>query len=122
LISIGAASSELGFYYRTGGEVEWSDAGDYANDEGLKVLLSESHSVLVSALIIIILAWFTQGILYKLVGNLVAGLGKRIASGTSPDSPGCPTRSLTLQKSPGFSEESFARKNMFSAIPRMSNR
>ncbi|RSM06776.1 hypothetical protein CDV31_008959 [Fusarium ambrosium] len=80
LISIGAASSELGFYYRTGGEVEWSDAGDYANDEGLKVLLSESHSVLVSALIIIILAWFTQGILYKHVGNLVAGLGKRIAS------------------------------------------
>ncbi|KAJ3521707.1 hypothetical protein NM208_g13170 [Fusarium decemcellulare] len=46
LITFGAASSELGFYYRTGGEVEWADAGDYANDEGLKVLLSESHSVL----------------------------------------------------------------------------
>ncbi|KAH7233746.1 alkaline-phosphatase-like protein [Fusarium redolens] len=86
LITFGGASSELGFYYRTGGEIEWSDAGDFVNDEGLSVLVSESSGVLVAALIIIIVSWFTQTMLYSLVGNLVSGLGKRIASGMSPTS------------------------------------
>ncbi|KAM0563221.1 hypothetical protein ACHAPJ_000939 [Fusarium lateritium] len=80
LITFGAASSELGFHYRTGGEVEWSDAGDFANDEGLNVLISESSSVLVSGLIILIVSWLPQNILYKSVGNVVTALGKRIAS------------------------------------------
>ncbi|KAF4974193.1 hypothetical protein FZEAL_8871 [Fusarium zealandicum] len=80
LITFGAASSELGFNYRTGGEVEWSDAGDYANDEGIKVLLSEGYSVLAFAFILLIVAWFTQTILYRVFGNVVSGLGKRIAS------------------------------------------
>ncbi|KAF5019423.1 hypothetical protein F66182_8577 [Fusarium sp. NRRL 66182] len=80
LITFGAAASELGFYYKTGGEVEWSDAGDFANDEGLNVLISESSSVLVSALIILVVSWLPQNILYKSVGNVVSGLGKRIAA------------------------------------------
>jgi hypothetical protein len=81
LITFVAAASELGFHYRTGGEVEWSDAGDFANDEGLNVLVSESSSVVVSALIILIVSWFPQNYLYRTVGNVVTGLGKRIASG-----------------------------------------
>ncbi|CAG1967574.1 unnamed protein product [Fusarium graminearum] len=80
LITFVAAASELGFHYRTGGEVEWSDAGDFANGEGLNVLVSESSSVVVSALIILIVSWFPQNYLYRTVGNVVTGLGKRIAS------------------------------------------
>ncbi|KAG5658493.1 hypothetical protein KAF25_010674 [Fusarium avenaceum] len=80
LITFVAAASELGFHYRTGGEVEWSDAGDFANDEGLNVLISESSSVLVSGLIILIVSWLPQNYLYRVVGNMVTGLGKRIAS------------------------------------------
>ncbi|SPJ76219.1 uncharacterized protein FTOL_05950 [Fusarium torulosum] len=80
LITFVAAASELGFNYRTGGEVEWSDAGDFANDEGLNVLISESSSVLVSGLIILIVSWLPQNFLYRVVGNVVTGLGKRIAS------------------------------------------
>ncbi|RGP79438.1 hypothetical protein FLONG3_2399 [Fusarium longipes] len=80
IITFVAAASELGFHYRTGGEVEWSDAGDFANDEGLNVLVSESSSVVVSALIILIVSWFPQNYLYRTVGNVVTGLGKRIAS------------------------------------------
>jgi hypothetical protein len=80
VITFAAAASELGFHYRTGGEVEWSDAGDFANDEGLNVLISESSSVVVSALIILIVSWLPQNYLYRTVGNVVSGLGKRIAS------------------------------------------
>lgn len=86
LITFVAAASELGFHYRTGGEVEWSDAGDFANDEGLNVLISESSSVLVSGLIILIVSWLPQNYLYRVVGNVVTGLGKHIASGLSPHS------------------------------------
>ena len=81
VITFAAAASELGFHYRTGGEVEWSDAGDFANDEGLNVLISESSSVVVSALIILIVSWLPQNYLYRTVGNVVSSLGKRIASG-----------------------------------------
>ncbi|TVY62087.1 hypothetical protein Focb16_v014196 [Fusarium oxysporum f. sp. cubense] len=80
LITFGGASSELGFYYKTGGEIEWIDAGDFVNGEGLNVLVSESSGVLVAALIIIIVSWFTQTLLYRFVGNLISGLGKHIAS------------------------------------------
>ncbi|KAM5348129.1 hypothetical protein ACJ41O_007953 [Fusarium nematophilum] len=80
LTTFGATSSELGFYYKTGGEVEWTDAGDYANGEGMKVLLSESHGVLAAALIIVIVSFFSHSLLYRFVGNFVSGLGKRIAT------------------------------------------
>ncbi|EXM20544.1 hypothetical protein RAB80_010303 [Fusarium oxysporum f. sp. vasinfectum] len=80
LITFGGASSELGFYYKTGGEIEWIDAGDFVNGEGLNVLVSESSGVLVAALLIIIVSWFTQTLLYRFVGNLISGLGKHIAS------------------------------------------
>ncbi|ENH71377.1 hypothetical protein FOC1_g10006237 [Fusarium oxysporum f. sp. cubense race 1] len=65
LITFGGASSELGFYYKTGGEIEWIDAGDFVNGEGLNVSVSESSGVLVTALIIIIVSWFTQTLLYS---------------------------------------------------------
>ncbi|KAJ9424086.1 alkaline-phosphatase-like protein [Fusarium oxysporum] len=58
LITFVAAASELGFHYRTGGEVEWSDAGDFANDEGTQWSLATSY----------------------------LGIGKRIASGLSLNS------------------------------------
>ncbi|EXA34329.1 hypothetical protein FOQG_15294 [Fusarium oxysporum f. sp. raphani 54005] len=80
LIPFGGASSEPGFYYKTGGEIDWIDAGDFVNGEGLNVLVSESSGVLVAALIIIIVSWFTQTLLYRFVGNLISGLGKHIAS------------------------------------------
>ncbi|KAF4997392.1 hypothetical protein FGRMN_3883 [Fusarium graminum] len=79
-ITFVAAASELGFHYRTGGEVGWSDAGDFVNDEGLNVLISESSSVVVSGVIILVVSWLPQNFLYRVVGNAVSGLGKRIAS------------------------------------------
>ncbi|KAM5344176.1 hypothetical protein ACJ41O_012713 [Fusarium nematophilum] len=81
LIAIGGASSQLGFFYKTGGELEWRDAKSYAtNTEGLKVLLTGSWAVLASGAILILIACFTHGIFYRLVGSFLMGIADDITS------------------------------------------
>lgn len=72
-ITWGAAASQWGFFYATGGDLEWSDASSFANDEGLQVLLSGSTPVLTSSVVILLVAWFARNALYKGVGDAASG-------------------------------------------------
>ncbi|KAF4975747.1 hypothetical protein FZEAL_7524 [Fusarium zealandicum] len=78
-IALGGASSQLGFYYETGGELEWRDATSYATSkEGLKVLLSGSWAVLVAGAIILAVSCLTHGIFYRIMGAFLDGIGDDI--------------------------------------------
>jgi hypothetical protein len=78
-----AAASQWGFFYETGGELQWRDAGSFAGDEeGLKVLLSGSSAVLASSVVIIIVAWFAKDLLYRAVGGFACWLGALAYAGT----------------------------------------
>lgn len=82
LLAIGGSSSQLGFYAKTGGELEWRDATAYATSkEGLKVLMTGSWAVLVSGFVLIIIACFAHGIFYRAIGSLMGSIGDDIASG-----------------------------------------
>ncbi|KAM6505657.1 hypothetical protein FSOLCH5_013832 [Fusarium solani] len=81
LLAIGGSSSQLGFYAKTGGELEWRDATAYATSkEGLKVLMTGSWAVLASGLVLIIITCFAHGIFYRAIGSLMGSIGDDIAS------------------------------------------
>ncbi|KAF4470969.1 hypothetical protein FALBO_2110 [Fusarium albosuccineum] len=81
-LAIGGSSSQLGFYYKTGGELEWRDATSYATSkEGLKVLLTGSWAVLASGAVLLIISCFVHGIFYRIFGALLGSIGDDIASG-----------------------------------------
>ena len=70
-----AASCQLGFFTRTGADIQWSAARTVAKDkDGVAVLLSESSSVLIPAAIIFALAWFSHAWLYEVSGNILKAL------------------------------------------------
>lgn len=76
------ASSQLGFFYQTGNEVEWEDAIGFATDkEGMKVLLSGSGAVIVSGLVIVTVAFFAKFWLYRAVGAFLVGVGAPLVYG-----------------------------------------
>lgn len=69
LILSGAASSQLGFFYETGNEVEWSDAASYVgHSDGLKILLSGLSNVIAAAALIIVTAWVIKWYAYRAAG------------------------------------------------------
>lgn len=81
-MTLGAASSELGFYLETGGEIQWEDASGFAGDkEGRKVLMDGAKSVGLAAIAILLVAWCLRVFLYRIVGDFVAGLASFGASG-----------------------------------------
>ncbi|KAI3394297.1 hypothetical protein diail_2944 [Diaporthe ilicicola] len=74
-ITFVAASCQLGFFTRTGADIQWSAARTVAKDkDGIAVLLSESSSVLVPAVIILALAWFSHAWIYEVSGNVLRAL------------------------------------------------
>ncbi|KAK7430701.1 hypothetical protein QQZ08_002745 [Neonectria magnoliae] len=76
LVILCAASSQLGFFYETGNEIEWDDAMGFAHDaEGMKVLLSGAGAVVVSGILILVLAGFAKSFLYRAVGTFLVGIG-----------------------------------------------
>ncbi|OAA37412.1 Sulfatase domain containing protein [Metarhizium rileyi] len=73
LVTLGAASSQLGFFYQTGGEIDWGDATSFAlSEEGRKVLLSEGKTPLAFALFILGTSWLVKLRLYKFVTSALA--------------------------------------------------
>lgn len=81
---LGAAASQLGFFYETGGELEWRDAGSFAqSEEGREVLLSGSFSVVASGVVLLATAWFAKNPLYRTVGEFVVGVGQIATAGLS---------------------------------------
>ncbi|KAI5459003.1 alkaline-phosphatase-like protein [Mariannaea sp. PMI_226] len=75
-ILLAGASSQLGFFFKTGNEVEWQDTIGFAKDgEGRKVLLSGSGSVILSGLMILTPAYLAKSWLYRVVGEFLVGIG-----------------------------------------------
>ncbi|KAG5946014.1 hypothetical protein E4U53_006655, partial [Claviceps sorghi] len=73
LVTLGAASSQFGFFYKAGGELNWGDATTFAfSEEGRKVLLSEGGTPLSFACAILLISWIVKSPLCKLVGSAVA--------------------------------------------------
>lgn len=80
-----AATSQLSFFWQTGGEIEWADAAAFAlHDEGRKVLMSGSGTALAIFSSIVVAAWLAKGILHRAVGGLVAVADSQARSRASP--------------------------------------
>ncbi|KAG6017097.1 hypothetical protein E4U54_008358 [Claviceps lovelessii] len=73
LVTLGAASSQIGFFYQTGGEINWRDATTFAfSDEGRKVLLNEGATPLSFSCVILLIAWIVKSRLCKLCGSALS--------------------------------------------------
>ncbi|KAG6000440.1 hypothetical protein E4U21_005464 [Claviceps maximensis] len=71
LVTLGAASSQLGFFYQTGGEIDWEDVTTFAfSEEGRKVLLSEGATPMSFACVILLASWIIKSRLCKLFGTV----------------------------------------------------
>ncbi|KAJ6445486.1 sulfatase domain-containingprotein [Purpureocillium lavendulum] len=74
-----AATSQLSFWWQTGGDIEWADAAAFAlHDEGRKVLMSGSSTALAIGSAIAVVAWITKGLLSRFISAFVAGVEARI--------------------------------------------
>ncbi|KAL6352319.1 hypothetical protein LRP88_14366 [Fusarium phalaenopsidis] len=79
LVLLGAASSQLGFFYKTGSEFKWTDAQRYARDkDGLKILLNEVDAALAAGLLVATVSWFAGESVYRATGALLAMTGMPI--------------------------------------------
>ncbi|KAF7548436.1 hypothetical protein G7Z17_g7054 [Cylindrodendrum hubeiense] len=75
VLTVVGASSQLGFYLKTGGELEWHEARAYAmSTDGIKVLLTGGWAVLGLMIIILGLAYFVQNALFRWVGDFLMGI------------------------------------------------
>ncbi|KAF4965725.1 hypothetical protein FSARC_6508 [Fusarium sarcochroum] len=81
LIALGGSSSQLGFYVKTGGELDWRDATAYATSkEGLKVLFTGSSAVIACGFGLLIISALTHGIFYRAFGAFLGAIGENILS------------------------------------------
>ncbi|KAJ3454273.1 hypothetical protein MRS44_018167 [Fusarium solani] len=79
LVLLGAASSQLGFFYKTGSEFKWTDAQRYARDkDGLRILLNEVDAALAAGLLVVTVSWFVGESAYRATGALLAMTGMPI--------------------------------------------
>ncbi|KAM5431093.1 hypothetical protein McanCB56680_003481 [Microsporum canis] len=64
-----AASSQLGFYYVTGTEMQWDNARNVASDPAaIRIMLSGLLQVSVSGMVLLLLSWILTPLLYNKVG------------------------------------------------------
>jgi hypothetical protein len=83
LISIGGSASQLGFFVKTGGELDWRDATAYATSkEGLKVLFSGSEAVIACGIGLLIITIPIHGFFYRAFGAFIGAIGDNIISGS----------------------------------------
>ncbi|KAK4087679.1 hypothetical protein Purlil1_8010 [Purpureocillium lilacinum] len=74
-----AATSQLSFWWQTGGDIEWADAAAFAlHDEGRKVLMSGSGTAMAIGSAIVVVAWITKGVLSRFISAFVASVEARI--------------------------------------------
>lgn len=70
-----AASSQIGFFYVTGSEIQWGAAKSFQNDPaGMKLLLSGLQPVVLVGVIITFIAWSVTPHLYNLVGGWLSAI------------------------------------------------
>ncbi|KAK2880004.1 hypothetical protein FQN49_000668 [Arthroderma sp. PD_2] len=64
-----AASSQLGFYYVTGTEMQWDNAGNVASDPAaIRIMLSGLLQVSVSGMVLLLLSWVSTPFFYNRIG------------------------------------------------------
>jgi hypothetical protein len=82
LVTLAAASSQLGFFYQTGGQIDWGDATSFAfSEDGRKVLLSESATPLAFSSGILLVSWIIKFRLYKFITSVLAAVEMHARSG-----------------------------------------
>ncbi|KAF3482910.1 sulfatase domain-containing protein [Arthroderma uncinatum] len=74
-----AASSQLGFYYVTGTEMQWDNAGNVASDPAaIRIMLSGLLQVSVSGMILSFLSWVSSPFLYNKVGYWMSAVWRML--------------------------------------------
>ncbi|KAL2370206.1 sulfatase domain-containing protein [Blastomyces gilchristii SLH14081] len=82
-ISLGASAAQFGFYYVTGGELQWDAAGSVASDPAaMRLMLSGIMPVTVSGLAMLLFAWPMTPILYNKTGFWLTSIWKLISPGS----------------------------------------
>lgn len=82
MVTYGAAVMSLGFFYRTGGEVDWKSSMAFASDpKGMKVLMSEAQSTFVPAIALLLVSWLARPLIFIVSNALVASLSGPLSRG-----------------------------------------
>lgn len=75
ILTLVAASSQIGFFYVTGSEIQWGAAKSFRNDPaGMKLLLSGLQPVLLVAAILTFIAWLATPYLSNVVGGWLSAV------------------------------------------------
>lgn len=77
LITLATASSQIGFYYVTGAEMQFDSAGSVASDPAaVRLMMSGIVEVLISGAILLALSFLGNPFLYNKIGFWLAGIWK----------------------------------------------
>jgi hypothetical protein len=83
ILALGGASSQLSFFQKTGGELEWHEASSYVTSrDGLKVLLTGSVPMMIFAGVIMGIGLVVRNLLYNAAGSFVHAAGHQVVVGT----------------------------------------
>lgn len=75
LFELAAASCEVGFFHRTGGQLHWAAGREITKDsDGIAVLLSESSSVINSVIVLLVLTLVLYQWIYRLLEYLLVDI------------------------------------------------
>ena len=100
LVFLGAAASQIGFYYETGGNVDWRDASAFTTDhDGLMVLLSGLKTVTIVGTALLIVSILTGPYMYRGAGSVLDKLAQDVRPGES-NPLGKPGKPLKSRNSP----------------------
>ncbi|KKZ64094.1 hypothetical protein EMCG_01591 [[Emmonsia] crescens] len=81
-ISLGASAAQFGFYYVTGGELQWDAAGSVASDPAaMRLMLSGIVPVSFAGLAMLFFSWLITPILYHKVGCWLVSIWKFVSPG-----------------------------------------
>ncbi|EFQ99990.1 sulfatase domain-containing protein [Nannizzia gypsea CBS 118893] len=74
-----AASSQMGFYYVTGTEMQWDNARNVASDPAaIRIMLSGLLQVSVSGFVLLLLSWISTPFLYNRIGYWISGVWRML--------------------------------------------
>ncbi|ODA79316.1 hypothetical protein RJ55_04909 [Drechmeria coniospora] len=75
LVTFGAATSKLSFFWQTGGEIDWSDTSSFAfTEEGLNVLLSGLSTAITVGAILFVISWIIKNLVNRAVATFIEGV------------------------------------------------
>ncbi|KAK2791209.1 hypothetical protein FQN53_006047 [Emmonsiellopsis sp. PD_33] len=82
VISLGASAAQFGFYYVTGGELQWDAAGSVASDPAaMRLMMSGIVPVSISGMFMILISWLVTPFLYNKVGGWLVSIWKMVTPG-----------------------------------------